>query len=46
MTQTLKGSQLFHRGQTLPNLREVRADSLDEGVSVITLAELAQKVTW
>ena len=44
--QPLKGSQLFHRGQTLPDLGEVRADSLDEGVSVTTLAELAQKVAW
>jgi hypothetical protein len=42
--QTLKCSQLFHRGQTLPDLGEVRADSLDEGVFV-TLAELAQKLS-
>jgi hypothetical protein len=46
VVQTLKSSELLHRGQTLPDLGEVRADSLDEGVFVTTLAELAQKVTW
>ena len=43
--QTLKGSELFNRGQILADLGEVRADSLDEDVFV-TLAELGQKLTW